>query len=95
MTVKELINYLQKLPQDTVIGVVYTACSDLSVLEERELVFYDKIDYEINAKQYSSTSSLRTKRYVLRNGQIMEYNERTWDPKETPNFVPILIFPGN
>ena len=35
------------------------------------------------------------RRYVLRHGNIMEYDERTWPPGETPHFVPVLILPGN
>lgn len=87
MTVEELISYLQKLPKDTVIGVVYRACSDYVLLEERELEF---VSAE-GIKEYYQEA----KRYVLRHGKVMEYNPTTWDSSEVPQFVPILLFPGN
>jgi hypothetical protein len=92
MTVTDLIHYLEKLPKDTVIGVVYQAYSDLSILEESDLFFTDKAFMDSH-KGVVATSPDR--RYVLRHGKIMEYDEHTWDKNETPVFVPVLMLPGN
>ncbi len=86
MTVKELITKLQEYPQDTEVAVLYEMCSDLSILEADELEFYPTA----GIPHYSGP-----RRFVLRNGRIMEYDEKTWDKNETPVFVPILVFPGN
>lgn len=88
MTVKELIAYLEKLPGDTQIGIVYMRCSDYQVLDEDELKFFPSGSIQLS--RYS-----KVRRFVLRNGQIMEYDEKTWDKNEVPNFVPVLAFPGN
>ncbi len=85
MTVSELIAYLEKLPKDTVIGVVFTACSDLCVLEESDLRIYPAFD----------GSGKGWPKYVIKHGQLMEYNPNTWDPAVAPVFVPVLAFPGN
>lgn len=84
MNVQELIAYLEKLPKDAVIGIVYRAYSDYSLLEEDELDYYP-----------SGSLQHGRKRFVLRNGKIMQYDEKTWDKREVPHFVPILAFPGN
>lgn len=93
--VKELIAFLEKLPKDTVIGVIYTACSDYQVLEEGELNFFNKTDFDEQDEEAKILGYRRHRRFVYRHGKIMEYNERTWDKKETPVFVPLLVFPGN
>lgn len=91
MTVPELIAYLEKLPKDTVIGVVYRYCSDYEVLNEEDLTFCE--DSSIGPSRVYRKDN---KRYVLRQGRIMEYDPKTWDVNEgTPHFVPVLVFPGN
>jgi hypothetical protein len=89
MTVKELIEYLEKLPKDTVIGVVYTACSDVAILEERELQF-------VSPGEITGRFS-RRRRFIIRQGRLMEYDEKVWDHKTEgePKFVPVLVLPGN
>jgi hypothetical protein len=92
ITVKELIEHLQKYPQDTVIGVMYRLHSDYEPMELQEIEFYGKAerDSDSNYPRYS-----RPERYVLRNGRIMEYDPLTWPKDEEPQFIPLLIFPGN
>ena len=87
MTVRDLIDYLNKLPKDTVIGVVYQCCSDLVILEEGDMHFTDKL--QMDQRRFPCG------RYVLRHGKIMVYNENTWDKEEVPHFVPVLVLPGN
>ncbi len=88
MTVTELIAYLEKLPKDTVIGVVYWACSEPHILEERELKF--------NPKDKPAVGRYNEKRYVMRHGHLVEYDPKQWDHSEgQPEFVPVLEFPGN
>lgn len=98
MTVTDLIRYLEKLPKDTVIGVVYQACSDYSILDENDMIFIDKTrqdEIEERRKTVGWFTGGQGKRYVVRNGNIMEYDEKTWPKEETPHFVPILVLPGN
>lgn len=91
MTVQDLIRYLERLPKDAVIGVVYRMYSDLSILDEADMTFADKAYLDENG----GAIGYRRRRYVLRNGNIMEYDEKTWPKEETPHFVPVLILPGN
>lgn len=92
MTVQDLIAYLEKLPKDSQIGVVFRMHSDYEVLEESDMTFIPSpTKEELDARQpYTITG-----RYVLRNGKLMEYNRLTWPKEEVPNFVPLLILPGN
>ena len=82
MTVRELIEHLQQYPQDASVCVLYQECSDYSILEADEIHFYK-----------DDPNSGR--RYVLRNGQVMEYDPKQWPPNETPVFLDTVIFPGN
>lgn len=98
MTTTELIAFLEKLPKDTVVGVVYRCCSDYSVLEESELDFVpapsnEELDESRRTRRYGLHNL--TGRFVLRQGRIMEYDSRTWDTTETPVFIPLLVLPGN
>lgn len=87
MTVKDLIEHLQQYPQDTVIGVLYQAFSDYSILEPEDIEFLP------NGKVKAFSNE---KRYILRGGRVMEYDERTWDKRQgEPQFISLLIFPGN
>lgn len=104
MTVQDLIDYLNRLPKDTVIGVVYECCSDLAILEEEELKFVDAKSGDLLTShvladgreiQVVNPGAKFFERYVLRNGKIMEYDPKTWDAAEKPHFVPVLVFPGN
>lgn len=88
MTVEELITHLQKFPKDTTVGCVYLCYSDYVILEPEDIRYYDK-----NEKMKGPYGS--DHRYVLRNGKIMEYNEKTWDKSEVPNFVSVIAFLGN
>lgn len=88
MTVKELIAYLEKLPKETVIGVVHWMYSDIQVLDEESLKYVDLVKVE---EGYANR-----RRFILRQGRIMEYNEAQWDKAEgEPHFVPVLVLPGN
>jgi hypothetical protein len=83
MTVKDLIAYLEKLPKETEIGVIFQRYSDYEILREADL-------------RFSGSSPGSQGRYVLRKGRLMLYDESTWDHKtEEPNFVPLLVLPGN
>lgn len=99
MTVRDLIEFLERLPKDTQIGVVYRACSDLVILEENDLTFTDKAYLDRHGLKLGEADrayrNRRNRRYVLRHGKLMEYDERTWPPDEVPHFVPVLILPGN
>jgi hypothetical protein len=86
MTVEELIALLQKFPKNSLVACVYLCCSDYVLLEPGDITYHDK---EVEGP-YGHRH-----RYVLRNGKIMEYNEKTWDPAETPHFVSVVAFPGN
>ena len=95
MTVQGLIDYLEKLPKDAQVGVIYRMHSDYEVLEEGDMTFIpaptkEQLDTE-TVVPFSSTM----RKYVLRNGRLMEYNYRTFPKSETPVFVPLLILPGN
>lgn len=87
MTVKELIEHLQSFPQDSVVGCVYLCCSDYAILEKEDLTYLPKDEITGPFGQQH--------KYVLRNGQITEYNRHTWDPSEVPEFVAVVAFPGN
>lgn len=87
MTVIELITYLEKLPKDAVIGVVFMACSELTVLEESDLKLHTKDDVPKGRH--------KRQRFVFRHGKLMEYDPKVWDTAETPVFVSVLEFPGN
>ena len=97
MLVSELIEHLQKYPKGTMVGVVFRQFSDLVVLNREDIQFIGKADLDANPEALSMEAGYRSTqlRYVYRNGQLMEYNPQTWDPKEVPNFVPVIIFPGN
>lgn len=88
MTVKELIEHLQKFPQTSTVVCLYWACSEPNILEEDEVKFYPK--GEGFKGHYGDV-----RRFVRRNGLVMEYNEKTWDINETPEFLDIVEFPGN
>jgi hypothetical protein len=85
MSIKELIEHLQQFPQDATAVCVYMMCSDWHILEADQIKFYP----------VSSGKDKNEARYVIRNGQIMEYNEKQWDSAEKPVFLPIVTFPGN
>lgn len=87
MTVEELIAFLRKLPKKTVVGCLFERFSDYAVLEESDIRFFPE--------GVKERSWLTPRRYVLRYGKIMEYDEKTWDPNEVPHFVPVVVFPGN
>lgn len=87
MTVEELIKVLEGLPKGTLAACVYSCCSEYVLLEPKDITFH-----EVGIKDPCST---KTKRYVLRHGKIMEYDENTWDKTEIPNFVSVVAFPGN
>lgn len=87
MTVSDLIRYLEKLPKDTVIGVVFSIHSDYEILDEQDMTFIGK-------EERDSGNEL-SMRYVLRAGRIMEFDKRTWPKEEVPNFVYVLVLPGN
>lgn len=89
MTVTDLIAYLERLPRDAVIGVVYRRFSEYAVLEEQDLRFIPAEGLE------ERWPVRRDVRHVLRHGKIMEYDPATWDPAEAPHFVAVLAFPGN
>lgn len=88
MTVEELIVLLQKFPKDSLSVCIYLCCSDYVLLEPIDIKYYDKED---KVKSHYG----KVHRYVLHNGKIMEYDEKTWDTKEIPNFVSVITFPGN
>ncbi len=95
MLVKELIEYLQKLPQDVHVGVLYRAFSEYSLLEEDDMTFIDKPRLDANGGYISPSAASRKERYVYRNGMVMQYDEKTWDKSEKPVFIQMLILPGN
>lgn len=86
MTVEELIARLQEFPKDSLVVCVYLCCSDYAILEPSDITYHDK---EVSGPFGNSH------KYVLRNGKIMEYDEKTWDRTEVPKFVSIVAFPGN
>ncbi len=90
MTRDELIEFLQTFPKDTIIGIVYQLHSDYEIMEKKDIKFYGKVEYDKDRNEW-----YKPKRYVLRNGKLMEYDEHTWPVGEVPQFVPLLIFPGN
>jgi hypothetical protein len=82
MTVKELIAYLNTVEdQDAV--VTYQACSDLQVLDEKELSYVPK----------------KQRKFVLRKDNthqtVFAYNERQRPADMSPRFVSVVRFPGN
>lgn len=90
MTVQELIEVLEKFPKDSVAVCVYLCCSDYAILEPGDIVYYGKEEEKEIKGPYGPS-----RRYVLRNDKIMEYDEKTWDKREVSNFVSIVAFPGN
>lgn len=83
MTVTDLIDYLNTLPKETVIGVSYSLFSNVEILQEDDLRFHpvgEKSNYP---------------KMVLRDGRLMWYDKLTWPKEEVPQFVPVLEFPGN
>lgn len=88
MNVRELIETLQKYPQDASVAVLYRACSDYSVLEADELTFYP-------SPGYIGCHPMLNRQYVLRNNQVIRYDPKTWPKDETPEFLSLLVFPGN
>jgi hypothetical protein len=90
MNVKELIEKLQEYPQDASVAVLYSACSDYSILEADELSFIPAPGIIQNKNPYPNN-----RQYVLRNGQVMLYDPKTWPKDEVPSFLNLLIFPGN
>lgn len=94
MIVKELIEYLKKLPKDAQIGVIYQACSDYVILEEEDMAFVPAPTKE-ELDTPSSNPWKPIRRYVIRHGKLIEYDAKTWDKSEIPKFVPLLILPGN
>lgn len=87
MYVEDLIAYLEKLPKNTRIAVAYRACSDVGLMDEKDIDFFP---------DGSATTRYGYKQqFVVRNGQLMEYNAKDWSKDEVPKFVPVLVFPGN
>lgn len=98
MTVADLIRFLEKLPRNTKVGVLYRCFSDVAILEEEDMDFIDKAAFdELDEKERQGIHlwGSERRRYVLRHGKLMEYDRLTWDPNEKPEFVPVLILPGN
>ena len=89
MTNRELIDHLIKLPMDSVAACVYLRHSEYAILEAEDIHYYP-------AESTGVRDTYECKhRYVLHNGLIMEYDEKTWDQSETPQFVAVIAFPGN
>ena len=86
MNVKNLIDKLKTYPQDASVVVLYTACSDYCILEDDALTF---IPSPGDVKKWDSAQ------YVLRNGMVMRYDVKTWPKEEVPQFLSLLVFPGN
>lgn len=95
MTVKDLIVYLERLPRDAVIGVVYMRCSENVVLEEGDMHFIPAPDATEADSLPPRNRYFEPENYVLRHGKIQRYDPRTWDVSETPHFVAVLALPGN
>lgn len=90
MLVEELIEHLKTFPKDSIAVCVYRAFSDYFILEPEDITYYDKEQEKEIRGPFGPT-----RRYVLRHGKVMEYDEKTWDKSEIPNFVSIVAFPGN
>ena len=86
MTAKELIEKLQEYPQDTSVVCLYEEYSDYTILDADDLSF---------VPSPGVTSPRRELQYVLRNGKVMRYDVKTWPKDEVPQFLSLLIFPGN
>lgn len=81
MTVKELIEHLQTLPQDYL--VVYQRYSDLTKLEASDILVAHACDRSV--VQHHNQPDL-----------VREYREHEWNRKLlTPHFLDAVIFPGN
>ena len=81
MTVKELIEYLQTLPQDHL--VIYKMCSDYSVLEPQDIEVVGKETRKV-VKHHNMPGRVR---------QWRDYENK--DGAITPEFIDTVIFPGN
>lgn len=91
MNIAELIEELKKYPQHASAVVLFKACSDYSILEADQLKFVAKPRLDASAPHACDMDE----RFVLRNGQVMRYDPRTWPADEVPEFLSLLIFPGN
>lgn len=88
MTVRELIEHLQTLPQDYVVG--YCCCSDTSLMDADEICVCHAADKKV-VKHHNMP------------GCVRDYREWEWEkqvpggpkPGMVPEFVDIVVFPGN
>lgn len=95
MIVKELIELLQTMPQDA--EVLYTFCSDNTPLEGSQITLYRK-DGSVHGRDgelFHKQSPHRPTRWVVRDGRIHEYVANQWPADWTPQFIDVVLFPGN
>ena len=90
MNVKELIEHLSQFQQDASVLCAYRACSEYMILEPEEITFHQGGMPDTYYKD-----GRFERRWVMRNGQVMEYDPKTWDPNEVPVFLDMVAFPGN
>lgn len=109
MTVAELIEILQKMPQDA--AVIYRACSDWQAMEPDEVYLktaeesraevekrVEKYSPEKVGEQLAATWRRCTisSAIVYRGGRYCEaYHPANYPPGEEPNYVTVVCFPGN
>ena len=84
MTVKELVEHLQTMPQDYL--VVYRACSDCTKLEADDINVY-------------SAEQKKVVQHHNMPDRVMDYSEWQYEPKgkltNEPKFLDVVMFPGN
>lgn len=96
MTNGELIEHLKQFPTDASVVVAYQLFSNYELLDADEIKFHPAPGKpRLMFKNGHWEPSGYEAQYVLRNGQVMRYDERTWPKDEKPEFLSILAFPGN
>lgn len=95
MTVKELVEWLQKQPQDAL--VIYQACSTLWDLELPQLKLYSgRMERRVrNRVSYHGLIRHHDSLMDLEEDWLPDWEEHRNDPKPVPNYLTAVAFPGN
>lgn len=85
MTVKELIEHLQTLPQDYIVG--YRCCSDAKQMEADEISVIHASDKKVI--QHHNIH------WAIRDYSPSDFGEGPFKIAMEPQFISVVMFPGN